>query len=417
MTEAGLRARAIRRLRWVIAPFAVALFVLIGLAVSTEDRQTFQTGDAIEEPVTERTSGGSDRWSSSTVPLGPDDGAAIVGLGYEAGETDLRLGASRPAAAPRTGSGDRLPAVPIPDPGLETATGDRPADGYRIGSDGSFEPVTFADIGPGDAVIRPNQDGRGVDVLQADGSYTEIRLVEQGLDAVTLTAVDPSGGRTPISFGRDGAAELTGGVRVTLPRQETLPHQMTLPGDTEPVAGQPDVDDDPASIDPGRVLLLIVGGALAGALLLYFRRRRRPVDGDEPDGPDYVSDVGVPEERFEEFVAMLAADADPARAIRLAFSAAEAGAGGLPRRLTTETPFEWCERVVAGNVELAPPLRSLTDHFARVRFASVPPSLADRDAAIADLVAVRELASAAGSAPTARDAVPGERPTAGSDRW
>ncbi len=90
---------------------------------------------------------------------------------------------------------------------------------------------------------------------------------------------------------------------------------------------------------------------------------------------------------------MLAADPDPARAIRLAFAAAERGMGSLPARLDTETPFEWNARVAVDRAELNDPLSTLCSLFATARFAPRRPTPADRDLAVDELRLLAHLAN------------------------
>lgn len=414
MTQTGDRAPTFDRLKWLSAPLAVALLVLVGLAVSTEDRETFLTGQPSDELELDP-AGGSPPGGEMTAPsLDEEENTATVGLGYDDGKAGVDLGGAAPSVAPRNLDGEPLTVAPLPLPlDAEPTNGstgrtddDRPA-GYRLTPAGGLEPVTGASIRPGDAVLRAVGSeggiGSGVDLLLPDGAHAEVRLTA---DSITVTAVAPSGRRTPIETTPGGRTDLGDGLTLDIPG----PDPLTTGGD---VAEGGSVDEP--ALDPLRLAALVLLAVVAGGLLVWLGRHRRAAVEEEPFGPTFVSDAGVPEERFDEFIAMLAADRDPARAIRLAFSAAERGVGGLPRRLTTETPFEWSERVVPGRVELAAPLRSLCDRFALTRFAPEAPTLADRDAAIADLVAVNRLATRH-NLDSARHGVAGAEPDGGQER-
>ncbi|MGI9616222.1 MAG: DUF4129 domain-containing protein [Acidimicrobiales bacterium] len=408
MTEPGTRAHTLGGLRWLIAPFAVALFVVLGLAVSSEDRQSFQAGDEFDESDPEPF-GGRDGNTELTVPLADGDGAAVIGLDYDGGRADIRLGDGVPVAIPRS-LDDGAPlserAIPIP------WTDDSPATdrGFRLTEDGDIEPANLDAAGQGQPVIRSvdpdlaeDSTGQpfssGIDVLHSDGSYTEARYV--GLadgtgrsPSLLITRVDPNGIRAPIAPGPDGRVALGDGVTLVVPVQAD-PDAPPIDAGAASADNRATEGEDRTAFDPARLLALLAVTAAAGALLyLLTRRRPREID-EEPFGPNFVATSGVPEDRFDEFVAMLAADHDPARAIRLAFSAAERGTGGLPPRITTETPFEWTERVLVKQHHLAIPLRSLSDRFARTRFAAEEPTIADRDAAVADLVQLNRLAKSA----------------------
>lgn len=397
MTEADFRTRALRWLRWTIAPTAVALFALLGLAVSTEDRQAFQARDVADELEADSIASGAGG-SQNQLPLDSVGPGATIGVGFEGGRADIRLGGDRPMISPGTADGEPLPnAAPLPLPVHQAPTGeaaDRNDDAYLLTADGRLEPLDGASIQSGEAVLRsgPPSDGgderggAGLDILHPDGSHTEIRLQPSSAEGVTLTRVDDGGARTRVAVDADGRGELPGGIVI----------DVRLGERSSPLAATPDEDDpaDPrSSIDLSRLAVLVLLSGAAGGLLFLLGRRRHSTVDEEPFGPTFVSQAGVPADRFDEFVSMLAADYDPARAIRLAFSAAERGLGGLPRRITTETPFEWCERVASGRSELAPPLRSLCDHFSRARFAPDQPTADDRDAAIADLVELNRLAT------------------------
>ena len=345
--------------------------------------------------------------------------ATVVVLGFEGGGIELELGGTEPLVARRRDPGDRpSPAAPLP----LLMNGESV---YRITGDGRFEPLDARPTGAsrsGEVIVRavdanpdrdPSKEPRrsAIDVLHPDGSYTEIRAVDDRADN-RLTLVETDGTRIPIEIGPDGRATLPDGVVVDLRTAEAI----TEPAGADPVGPQTGAGGSSTEQSwpawARSVALGMVAIAAVGLLVVLVRRRRAVID-DQPFGPTFVSDAGVPDERFGEFTAMLLADPDPARAIRLAFSAAERGVGGLPRRITTETPFEWCDRVVGEQPQVIDPLQSLCQRFTQTRFAAVRPNATDRNAAVADLVDLRRLAAA----PEARSAPRSPVGTgAGSDR-
>ncbi len=384
----------------MIAPIAVGLLALVGIAASADDGSVHGPADELERPPVTASIGPEGQAVQGAVA----DGAApsTILLSDQGGRVELVLDGPEPLAIvlPRDEElGPRPDPVPI---AVEDASGNSVA---WVASDGRIERLTDrpADGGRSGMAIRaveanpdrdPSSEPRrsAVDVLHPDGSFTEIRVVSEE-PGFTLTLVDTAGNRTPIEVGPDGRATLPDGVVADVRTGSAAPGRATDDGDA--TGDDPTQRGGTGGVDATRALALMMAGVAAGGLLYLLARRRRSTIGPEPFGPTFVGDDGVPDDRFHEFVTMLAHDADPGRAIRLAFSAAERGLGGMPRRVTTETPFEWCERVVGDLPHLAMPLRSLCDRFARTRFAAESPDATDRDAAVADLVELHRSAVSA----------------------
>jgi hypothetical protein len=151
---------------------------------------------------------------------------------------------------------------------------------------------------------------------------------------------------------------------------------------------------------PGVVPLLVAGTtllamiAIVAAQLLADRRRRHPPRSPAERLVELLDDTLDDLER----------DPDPRRAVIAAWARMERGlaAAGFPRQ-AAEAPFEYAARVLEAAWGLEPGQASqrpasvhrLTDLFERAKFSQHTIGLADRDAAIAALRAVRqELAEA-----------------------
>ena len=408
--------------RLLMVATVMALFVLLGLAVSTQSRQDFAASPTDSEPEldsTERDDG--DREDQPRLNDADNQGAAsderpdlidrggTDKLGFEGeGDSDLepisldirsdhgsvgiRLDDGTVVATPHNGDGPSGEAEPL----RPTSVGD--GGGLRLRQDGKLEPVSVLDIQPGDLVIRPADDG--LDIVRSDGSHTEIRRAEARSDGGARESdqsVGVTNGLDVVEVGADGMAllqdpdrngqiDLGDGVSIQLPGFDQSPTIR-----------------EEATTKPWRWLVLaIVTLALAGIAVAIYLRLNQP---EQPFGRDFVGRQGVPAHRFDEFLAMLAADPDPARAIRLAFSAAETGMATLPARHATETPFEWYSRIQVGQPHLEIPLASLCSRFATARFAPERPTLAHRDQAIVEL---RQLAERAGFVPTQHGSVTNE---------
>lgn len=265
------------------------------------------------------------------------------------------------------------------DPGADGSIVVDPDDAsaIRVGEDGQLELVPADEITPDDTVLVPN--GNGFDLVRPDGSRVEFRADGEH-DGITATEIGPDGTETELTPNPDGSVTLEDGTTV----------------------GPIDAAEDGGTIE--RLLDTtsdlpwpwVFGGLALLALLsvgtAVYLHRNRP---DDAFDLGQFATAGVPTDRFEEFLAMLAADPDPSRAIRLAFYAAERGLGGVPRRRVEETPFEWQRRVEESRPELGALLAPICDLFARVRFAPGRATAEDRTAMI---TALRELNQAGATA-------------------
>ncbi|MEM7272536.1 MAG: DUF4129 domain-containing protein [Actinomycetota bacterium] len=259
----------------------------------------------------------------------------------------------------------------------------------RVNEDGQFEVVPLDEIGPDDTVLVP-ADG-GLDLVRPDGSRVEFRADGEN-DGITATEITADGEETELVPNPDGTVTLSDGTTV----------------------GPIDIAEDGGAIERlidqtselpwpwvfGAIALL---AALSIGTALYLHRTR---PNDTIDYSQFAAE-GVTVDEFEEFLRVLAADEDPARAIRLAFYAAERGLAGLPPRRQTETPFEWHHRVSTVRPDLADALAPICDRFALVRFAPGQATAADRDAVVAQLRALYR--AAAEPADQRADALAGAR--------
>ena len=472
MTNGWANDNARRRpARWLLVPLTVALFALIGMAISAEDRQRSE-----EETVSVGPPGGASSLdevqtasdgaaepppadgASAPSTTAPADGAATtasttsaddaasagndgesgtqpvnVEISGPGGRLGVQVGGAAPVARPigadgtagapseladgpqgplarapgtgdgtsadgaGTGTGGTLPDG-TPTDGTPTGAGDgQPVVGLRLGPDGQLQPVSQSQIAPGDLVVAPA--GGGLDVVRPDGSRVQIRpgasADGSGLVASEATA-DGVSGLKPDGSGRIDVGD---GVTVTLPTPD--PIDLSTEADSG-LAGLPWA---------WVVALAALAVALMLGLWLWLRQRRRR-QGAAPTADSGAVAPPIPAHQLEALLATLAADPDPARAIRLAFSAAERGIGRLPARHSTETPFEWYRRVGAAQPDLAEPLAGLCACFANTRFSATPPTTADRDAAVAELQRLHQLSR--GPAPASVGDPTGNRPEVGA---
>lgn len=125
----------------------------------------------------------------------------------------------------------------------------------------------------------------------------------------------------------------------------------------------------------GALLAVVVGQAL-----LRGRPRRR--EGE----PEPTAVTRAVSEALED----LRAESDPRRAVIAAYARMEQGmaAAGLGRR-ASDTPLEYLERVLGSLDAGRPSVRALTALFERAKFSRAAVRAADRDEAVAALVAIR----------------------------
>ncbi len=296
--------------------------------------------------------------AQSDVDVRGEDGSVAVRIGP--GADDLAL--------PRTAEGEEGLATRLRADGLE------PGEGLILDPDASLDVIGIDDIEPGQIVL----DGSpvdGFDLLRPDGTRVEIRTPLAGDQSeLVISDVAPDGTSTRLRPDSDGSIDLGDDISLQLP---------TGDDDTIP---PPEI---PVQINWRLFLAWLVTTTLASLILAFEMRRRAP----EID----VSGIftAPPEARvsgFVDFLAVLRADPDPARAIRLAFEGAEKGLGTLPARKATETPFEWHARVAETSPHFDETLGSLCSRFTTARFAPSRPSPVDRDAAVADLERLAHLA-------------------------
>ncbi len=247
----------------------------------------------------------------------------------------------------------------------------------RIDEDGNFEIVPLDEVSPDDTLLVPTEDG--FDLVQPDGTRIEFRPDGEN-DGITATEISPNGEATELTPNPDGSVTLSDGTTVG-------------PIDIAEDGGTFEQMVDRASNLPwpwvfGAIALL----AVLSIGTAYYLHRNRP---DDPFDYSQFGTTGVPEDQFEKFLAVLLADPDPSRAVRLAFYATERGLGGLPPRRADETPFEWHARVEQRRPELARPLAPICDMFARARFAPGQATAADRDLMVEHLRELNEVANSA----------------------
>jgi hypothetical protein len=369
------------RLGWLALPAFLAVLVLIGLGVSTEGRSDFErrTTDAGEEGNGDGADGqevGPIEEQDQTAQPQPSDGAqpadgfqnpaegqelAEITVATETGELIIQLDEnSQPIRLTPVGPDGTGESVQI-DPDDLVAV--------RLGDDGQLEVIPLDEVGPDDTIVTP-ADG-GFDLRRPDGSLVEFRGDGEN-GGITATEVDRDGATTELEPNEDGSVTLSDGTTVgpidvvdelgpverLIERTRQLPWPYLAAG-----------------------LVLLVAGSVALAL---FLRRRSSQEFDLSQ----LASAGVPEGRFNQFLDSLRHDPDPSRAIRVGFSVAERGLGGVPTRRADETPFEWHRRVSEGGSPVATTLGQICDLFARARFAPGQSTENDR---VAMLTALEEL--------------------------
>lgn len=385
------------RLGWLAIPAFLAVLTLVGLGVSTEGRSDFErrtteagqdgTGDQIERtgPVqddrgqTQATPGAED--SQSTEGFQTDeDGDQITDITVATETGEIIIGVDE--------EGRPLRLTPVGPDGTGQPVEIDPDDlvAIRLGEDGQLEVVPIDEVGPDDTILAP-ADG-GFDLQRPDGSVVEFRADGEN-DGITATEIAPNGESTELEPGPDGSVTLSDGTTVGPidvvdelgPMERLIERTRQLPWPLL-VAG----------------LIVLVLGSIA--LALYLHRKR----SDETFDFGQLASSGVPDGRFDQFLATLSADPDPSRAIRIGFSVAERGLGGIPSRRADETPFEWHRRVGEGGSAVDATLGRICDLFARARFAPGQSTEADRQAMIEALRQLhRQGRSAAGAADAGLD--------------
>jgi hypothetical protein len=326
----------------VVAGFAL-LLSLVGLALNSEPRQDFRDRQAQGEGPGGEATGDSDG----------SDGDTTSG---DRGSNDGRRG----------GSDTRL--VVTPD-GVE---GSRIDGVLRLDDDGLLEAVDRQELTDDDTRAFVTDDG--LDLGRPNGNVVVFTFDDD--ERLMGAEFTPDGDQLEVNRNSDGTFTFDDGTTVGPFDNPGLTDQAEQQGGL--FGGQRDL--------PWRwVVIWLVGMTLASlALALYLHLVAEPVDLDIP-----ALAVASTDDEFERFLAGLAGDPNPTRAIRLAFQVAEQGLGGLPRRRREETPQEWQERVQDQRRELASPVTELCGLYSRIRFGGRTADERDRQAAIAALRAIR----------------------------
>lgn len=272
-----------------------------------------------------------------------------------------------------------------PDPGDAIDLSPEDLSAIRIDEDGNIALVPLDEIEADDTVLEPTTNG--FDLVRPDGSRVEFRVDGEN-DGVTATEIGVDGTETELTPNPDGSVTLSDGRTVG-------PIDAAEDGGTlEQILDR--TSDLPWPWVFGAIAAL---AALSIGTAVYLHRNRP----DDPFDYSQFAAGGVAADQFEDFLAVLAAQSDATRAIRLAFYASERGLAGLPPRRADETPFEWHARVETMRPDLARPLAPICDMFARVRFAPVNPSTADRDLMIMHLEELNDVASRSADKRSAAD--------------
>jgi len=379
------------RLGWLAVPAFLAVLTLVGLGVSTEGRTDFErrtteagqdgTGDQIE-----RTGPVQDGSGQPQPTPGPEDGQSTDGFQAD-GDGDQMADIT---IATETGEiiigvdedGRPLRLTPVGEDGTGQPVEIDPDElvAIRLGEDGQLEVVPIDEVGPDDTILAP-ADG-GFDLERPDGSIVEFRADGEN-GGITATEISPNGESTELEPGPDGSVTLSDGTTVgpidvvdelgpmerLIERTRELPWPVLLAG-----------------------LIVLVLGSIA--LALYLHRKR----SDETFDFGQLASSGVPDGRFDQFLASLSADPDPSRAIRIGFSVAERGLGGIPSRRADETPFEWHRRVGEHGTAVDATLGRICDLFARARFAPGRSTENDRQAMVDALRQLHRQGRSAGGA-------------------
>lgn len=427
--------------RWLLVPAVIALLAVLGMATSSEGRDEFKaaltnngetgpdpndefvsdpSGDPDADDVPPEAADDPTATPPTSVPDPAEDAAPEAGANEtppeeetgpdpeldddqigrqeevsfeiqgDAGSVGVQLGAEDAALAfPRSNDGEN---------GETTSLDGVEGDGLqRLNSGGDLEPLGSSELATGEFAVGGAPDG--VDLMTADGTRIEFRATvasadspdpaDGGSEALTtddfsITGISSDGEVETLTADENGLIDLGDGVTVQL--------------QVEP--SPPSIWEDP-STTPWRWLLLAdIALVLVSLAVAYYLHRTRPL---EVSVPDFVASSIGGAKQFEDFLAELLADDDPARAIRLAFETAERGMGTLPARHPIETPFEWQGRVVADQIWFAEDLNALCSRFATARFAPDRPTSADRDAAVGELRSLAVLAgyrdSSSGTSP------------------
>jgi hypothetical protein len=354
-----------RTIGWLAVPAFLVVLALVGLGASAEGRSDF--AERVDRPGDGRPADGATGGDiDGPAEPGRDGGEPVDGRGLERGSTEDER---RVTIAGENGDiivtvdGDRTRLRPV---GRDEAVEIDPDDlvAVRLTEDGRLEVVPLDEVGPDDTVVTAADDG--FDLRRPDGSLVEFRADGEN-GGITATEIGPDGTSTELKPDPDGSVTLSDGTTVG------PIDSADRPGTFERII------DQTRNLPWPWIALGLVLLALASIALAIHLHRRRPTDGLDLG---QLASPGVPDDQFEGFLAGLAADPDRSRAIRIGFSVAERGLGGVPTRRADETPFEWHHRVEGDRPDLGPPIGIACDLFARARFAPGQASEADRRALI-----------------------------------
>ncbi len=319
----------------------------------TDDGELTGTEIAIDGTHKELLSDNGDIIIQPAIDFGPDHQVAADG------EPILIGAADGPVRIELESNGDLVANQPSSDEAVTMDIDDLSA--IRIDENGDLEVVPLDEIGPDDTTLVPNGDG--FDLVRPDGSRVEFRPDGEN-DGMTATEVSPDGETNELTPNPDGSVTLEDGTTVG---------PIDVAEDGGPIEQLLDQTSDlPWPWVFGAIAVL---AALSIGTALYLHRNRPPAEFDY----SRFAVAGVPEDQLEKFLAILTADSDPTRSIRLAFYAVERGMAGLPTRRADETPFEWLSRVEQLSPQMAKPLAPICDLFAMARFAPGQATLQDRD--------------------------------------
>ena len=331
---------------------------LIGMAISSNSRPESEDSDSTQSDNPTQVEAQPFDESDGAQATGEPGDSPSVTISTENGDVDVRFD---PDGVARASSSDQSGEFDLPQ-GSDSS--------LRLNEDGQLEPVSPGELGSDDVGLTASPNG--VDVNAPDNPLVELRpdgfqggVSATELDGDQATPLTPDSGEvtlndgttiSPIEAPGDGLIVVTGSVR-------NMPWTL--------------------------IFATIAILALVSATTGYVLHRNR---AEELYAATGYESSGRVDEDFEQFLARLAADPDPTRAIRLGFHAIEQGQGGLPIRRNEETPFEWHRRTSDLMPAVEGPLGEICDLFAKVRFAPGDATIVDRDQMILQLRRLRQVA-------------------------
>ena len=340
-----------RSARWMALPAAVLLLAMVGMALSaspeperTNNNSPNQSTELNERTLDDDTNQSGDENSPDTF----DSPSVTVSSG--AADVEIRFDPDGVARASVDGGDTEFDLVQ----GTES--------GVRVTDDGELEPVPPGEIGTDDLAFAPTHNG--VDVLAPGSPITELR------------PDGASGGVSATEFDGENVNSLTPDSGVVELNDGTTISPIEPPSDRLIIAS-------PAGPMPWRWIFTTLAALAITSATIGFLLHHNHTEAElrTESGPDSTR----VDENFDQFLARLASDEDPTRAIRLGFHAVEQGLGGLPERRENETPFEWHQRVSKTIPTVEEPLGRICDLFAKARFAPGDATIEDRQLMIAEI--------------------------------